>query len=80
VIRHVLAFGARPVAIGLALGTGLSLLAWRLIDARVSPLTDIGPAATAFAVGVLALAALAACWVPARRALRVDPIGSLRAD
>jgi ABC-type lipoprotein release transport system permease subunit len=38
------------------------------------------PATFSAVVGVLAVIALAACYIPARRAARLDPIAMLRAD
>ena len=66
----------------MALGIGLavSALATRLIEAQlfdVSPNDPLTFVAVAVALGVVALAA---CYLPARRASRVDPVIALRAD
>jgi putative ABC transport system permease protein len=80
VLRGLVGEALRPVLIGLGIGLGLALAGGRVV-ARL--LFDVRPddgvtlAATA---AVLLAAALAATWVPARRALRVDPIAALRAD
>jgi putative ABC transport system permease protein len=78
VLRIVLGQGARLVVAGLAVGTAASLALTRVmtgllfgIDAR-DPLTFAG-------VGVLlALVSLVACYIPARRAMHVDPVVALR--
>jgi predicted permease len=78
VLRLVVGHGMRLAAIGLLLGSIAALFAARamttlLFGVRPSdPLTYIGIAM------VLALAALAACYIPARRATAVDPMVALR--
>ena len=88
ILRHVLSGGARFTAIGLGIGVLAALAATRLLR---SVLTDVSatPAGAlrglpdnslAFVGGVLLLVivAFAACYIPARRAMRVDPIVALR--
>jgi putative ABC transport system permease protein len=65
------------VAIGMALGVGLALAAGRVVGSFVivsakDPLTYI------VVTGVLLIVAFAACFIPARRATRVDPLVALR--
>jgi putative ABC transport system permease protein len=78
--RLVVARGLRLGATGLALGLAAAALAggWlRSLLFEVSPLDPV----TLGGVSVLVLAvAVAACYVPARRAMRVDPITALRTD
>ena len=70
-----------PLNKRVAVGLTLSLLATRplatFLSAGVS-VTD--PSTLAAVVGVLGVTALAAAFVPAMRALRVDPIQALRCD
>ena len=78
VLRSLLARGAWQIGLGLMLGL---LMAWPFARALVSSLNgfDAGnPAVYGLVVGVLILAALIAILVPARRALRVDPLVALR--
>ena len=74
VLRNVSGLVVSGVLIGAAGALGLSGLA-RTMLFGVTP-TD--PAAFAIAAGVLGLTALAAGWLPARRASRVDPLTVLR--
>jgi putative ABC transport system permease protein len=67
-----------PVATGLLIGLGGAVLIARVMQTllfEVDPFDPVTFAAVAFA---LALVALAACYVPARRATRVDPAMTLR--
>jgi ABC-type antimicrobial peptide transport system permease subunit len=78
VLRLFLGEGVILTGVGLALGLALAaLLAWlmRGILFEVSP---FDPLVFGMASALLAGAALMACWLPARRATRVDPIEALR--
>jgi putative ABC transport system permease protein len=80
VMRMILREGLALAAIGIVAGViGSQVLARSMREI----LFDIQPndlATFAQVVGVLLGAALLASWLPARRALRVDPISALRAD
>jgi len=74
----ILRQGMRPVFWGLAIGVGLALVIGRFIS---SELYGIGPHDpwTIIAVATLLIAVGAgACWIPARRAMRIDPLTALR--
>jgi hypothetical protein len=78
VLWLVLGQGLRLTAVGLALGLAVALGVTQLL---ASPLFGISPADPATFAGVallLVVAAVAACWVPARRATRIDPMAALR--
>ena len=78
VMRSILAHGLKLALIGEAIGVGASLGLTRLM---ASVLFDISAADPLTFVGVailLAIVALAACWIPACRAMRVDPMVALR--
>ncbi|MBO0857870.1 MAG: FtsX-like permease family protein, partial [Chloracidobacterium sp.] len=80
VLRLVLRQGMKPVAIGCGAGLAGSLAASQLV---ASQLYGISPTDSLTLGGVMALllgAALLACWLPARRAARVDPMEALRTE
>ena len=68
------------VAAGLVLGTGVSLASGRVLDGLLVGVEPNPAGAYAAAIGLLALVALAASWIPARRAARIDPQEALRAE
>lgn len=81
VLMLVLGQAIRYVAAGGILGTGLALL---LLEAQgkmfVTRLPVEDPGIVPIVAAALAVAALAACWTPARSALSVEPSEALRAD
>lgn len=89
IVRLVLGSGARLTAIGMGVGIIVSLGATRLLSSILVSVDStaegvlqgrVGTAPLAFAGAVLVLVfvALVACYIPARRAMRVDPIVALR--
>ncbi|MGE5244020.1 MAG: FtsX-like permease family protein, partial [Betaproteobacteria bacterium] len=78
VLRLVLNDVAAMVAVGLAAGVPIALAAARVVQSQLFELSARDPLAIAGAAGVLALVALAAGYLPARRATRVDPMIALR--
>jgi predicted permease len=78
VLRLLLRDSLRPVAIGLAAGVVIALLASRLVAVVLYGVGASDPLAFASAIGVLLVSAAAAVFIPARRAARVDPAFVLR--
>jgi predicted permease len=68
------------VAIGSAIGVGAAVLVTRLMRTLLYEVTPADPATYAGVVVVLAIAAFAACQLPAVRATRVNPLDALRAE
>ncbi len=65
---------------GLVIGLPAALLAVRLLKSQLYEVPAIDPPSLIFAAGVLVLSALAAGYLPARRAARVAPLEAIRAD
>jgi predicted permease len=78
--RQVLGRGFRLVAIGLLLGSGAAFGAASLMRGLLYGVAPADPAAFAASIATLAGAALLACWIPARRATRVEPVVALREE
>jgi predicted permease len=78
VVSLVVKEGVLLSGIGLAIGVALSIAAAIGLQSLVFNATGIDPFATMGALIILSLAALAASWVPARRATRVAPTTALR--
>jgi putative ABC transport system permease protein len=72
--------GAILASAGIILGLGSGLFASRLIAAFLFKVTPTDPATFCGVSMLLGLVALTACFFPARRAARVDPIAALRCE
>jgi predicted permease len=80
VVRMMLARGMRPVVAGILLGLPVAWWACRFVGAMLYGMKPFDGVTIAAAVVALALVALAAACVPARRAAKVDPMVALRQD
>jgi putative ABC transport system permease protein len=78
ILTMVLRQGIGLVAIGLAIGTLLSIFVTKIFSSLLFEVTPTDPATFAAAAGIIAAVTLAASYVPARRASRVSPIAALR--
>lgn len=78
---HLLVFrqGFSSVVVGLAAGVGLTLALLRVLQGVIPGLGSSDAAGMfGIAVGLVSIAAATACWLPARRATKVDPMVALR--
>ena len=78
VLRLVVRDGTKIVLFGIASGIGGALAMTRLMATLLFEVKPTDPATFAAVAILLALVALAACYIPARRAMRVDPMVALR--
>jgi predicted permease len=68
------------IALALAVGSLLALAVGRLLSSFIYQISGTDPIALTTAALLLGLATLAACWLPARRAGKVDPVIALRSE
>jgi predicted permease len=74
----VLRFGLRVIALGTLLGLPCGAIATRFIRSELYDVHPLHPLVFGIATGLLGIVALIACWLPARRAARTDPMQALR--
>jgi predicted permease len=79
VVRLVLAQGLRPAIYGVVLGLALALALGRVAESLLFDVSPRDPMIMTSAVATLIAVAIAAAWVPAIRASRLDPAHTLRA-
>ena len=80
VLGMVLKQGGVLAGLGLVIGVASSFGLTRLLAAQLYEVSTTDPGAFVFAPLFLALVAIAACYFPARRATRVDPVSALREE
>jgi putative ABC transport system permease protein len=78
VLRIVLAMGLKLVAFGTAAGLLASFAVTRVLRHQLSNVSPYDPVTLGAVVALVVLVGLAACYFPARRATRVDPLVALR--
>jgi putative ABC transport system permease protein len=80
VIQLVLREGALLVVIGLAAGAALSFAGTRFISGLLFGVSARDPMVFVAVSALVTIAALAACLIPGRRALKIDPLLALRVE
>jgi putative ABC transport system permease protein len=78
VLRIVIGQGLKLAIIGVAVGLALSFLGTRLLSSLLYGVSAVDPITFAFIPLLLTVVAVAACFIPARRATRIDPLVALR--
>jgi predicted permease len=78
VLRLVIGHGAKMALIGVAIGIGVALGLTRLMANQLFGVSAHDPLTFAGVAILLIIVAVAACYIPARRAMRVDPIMAMR--
>src|SRR5262245_55747300 len=80
VLRMVIGEGFKLTVTGLGLGLAAAFALSRLIASQLFGVTATDPLTYAGVALLLAMVAMAACYIPARRAARVDPMVALRTE
>jgi putative ABC transport system permease protein len=80
VLCLVLRQGLRPALAGMVLGSVGAWITTRLLQSQLYGVEAHDPATFALGVFVLSTIALAACFIPARRATRINPMTALRCE
>jgi putative ABC transport system permease protein len=80
VARMVLGQGVLMTLVGIAVGAGASAWLARLIQAQLFAVSALDPMVYAAVAVLLGVIALTACLIPARRAMKVDPVIALRQE
>lgn len=78
VLKMVLGQGMRTILVGIVIGLAGSLALTRILKSLLFDVSTTDPLTFAGVILFLAVAALLACYIPARRAAKVDPIVALR--
>lgn len=78
IFRLIIRQGLVPVGIGMAIGLAGAMALTRLLTSMLFGVTPTDPVTFAAVAVLLAVVALAACYLPARRAARLDPVVALR--
>jgi len=78
VLKMVLRNGTKLLLGGIGIGLAVSFAVARTVVAQLWGVSAFDPLTLAAVVVLLLIVGLAACWIPARRATRVDPVTALR--
>ena len=78
ILKLVFLQGMLPVGIGLTIGLAASLAVNRVLKSMLVQVSASDPITLVIASATLILSAMLGCWIPARRAMRVDPAVALR--
>jgi ABC-type lipoprotein release transport system permease subunit len=78
IMALVLKQGMLPVGIGLTIGLPAALALTPVLKSQLVNVSPADPVTFLLASGVLVLSAALGCWIPARRAVRIDPVIALR--
>jgi len=80
IYRLVMSQGAKLVGLGIVIGVAGSVAITRVISGLLFEVSALDPVAFVGAGVLMAVIALVAVWVPARRAIKVDPVEVLRTE
>jgi ABC-type antimicrobial peptide transport system permease subunit len=80
VLGMVIRDGMKVIVVSLIVGLASAAAATRLLASQLFGVSTVDPLTFTAVPAILAMVALVACYLPARRASRVDPIVALRAE
>jgi predicted permease len=80
VLRLIIGHGAKMALVGVAVGVAAALALTRLMANQLFGVSARDPLTFAGVATLLIIVAVAACYIPARRAMRVDPMTALRCE
>jgi ABC-type antimicrobial peptide transport system permease subunit len=80
VLKLVMGQGMALALIGVAAGSLAALGMTRLMKSLLFGVSATDPLTFMAIAALLALVALLACWIPARRAMKIDPVDALRCE
>ena len=78
ILALVMKKGMLPVGIGLLVGLPAALAVTPILKSQLVNVSPTDPTSLIVASGTLIMSATLGCWIPARRAMRVDPVVALR--
>jgi len=78
VLRLIMTEGTKIALLGVSIGIAFALALTRLMTSLLYGVTATDPATLCVVAALPLLVALMACYIPARRAMRVDPLVALR--
>ena len=78
VLGMVMRMGLRLLGLGIAVGLGVTLAVTRVLASQLWGVSPRDPVTLAAVIAVVVVAGLAACYFPAHRATRIDPLIALR--
>jgi putative ABC transport system permease protein len=80
ILRLAIGHGMRLVVCGIVIGAAMSMATARVMKSLLFGLSPSDPLTYGAMALLLAIVALLACWIPARRATKVDPMITLRSE
>lgn len=80
IVRRMLWDAGWPSLCGIGAGLGASYYATRIVQSFLFETTSHDPATLGAVAVLMGIVTLVAAWIPARRAARVDPVATLKAE